>query len=157
MRRCADNNKKKKKKLRIIVTPKRIGGSATKLSNEAKRFQRIIPKTRLSNFDLQLLAKVHKVRAFRGVFMRDEFPNNPWKNECAIFNLDNSYGKGTHWVCYKKIGQLVYYFDSSGAEPPSEFVRYMKKYRISTNDKQYQETRTNNCGQLCLLYLLDLI
>lgn len=155
MRRCAGN--KKKKKLRVIVTPKRIGGSVIKLSDEAKRFQRIIPKTRLSNFDLQLLGKLHKVQAFRGVFMRDEFPRKPWKNERAIFNLDNSCGKGTHWVCYKKIGLLVYFFDSSGVEPPSEFVRYMKKYRISVNDKRYQEPRTNNCGQLCLLFLLDLI
>ncbi|CAH1389916.1 unnamed protein product [Nezara viridula] len=113
MRRCADNNKKKKKKLRVIETPKQIGSSAIKLCNEAKRYQRIIPKTRLSNFDLILLAKVHKVRTFRGVFMRDEFPNKPWKNERTIFNLDNSYGKGTHWVCYKKILQLVYYVDSS--------------------------------------------
>lgn len=148
----------KKIKLRVIITPRRIGGRTRALSEEARQFQRIIPKTRLNNLDLQLLAKVLKIRTFRGVFMLDEFPNKPWKNERAIFNLDKSSGKGTHWVCYKKIGQYAHFFDSSGADPPPEFVRYMKNYcRVSSNKEQYQKIGTNNCGQLCLLYLLDFI
>lgn len=144
-------------KKRIIPTPKRIGGNIFKLSGEAKKILSYFPRMRLSNFDLIRLAKAHKIPRFRGVFMIDELPRKPWKNERGIFNLDTSYGKGTHWVCYKKIGDLVRFFDSSGAGPPGEFVRYMKGCRISSNRKLYQSVRSNNCGQLCLLFLLDLV
>lgn len=144
-------------KKRVIPTPKRIGGNLPKLSSDAKKFLSSLPRMRLSNFDLIRLARAHKIPRFRGVFMIDELPRKPWKNECAIFNLDTSYGKGTHWVCYKKLGNFVRFFDSSGARPPSELVRYLKGYRILSNRKLYQSIRSNNCGQLCLLFLLGLL
>lgn len=153
MRRAKD----KKKKKRIIPTPRRMGGKSSKLSGKAKRMLDTLPRLRLSNFDLIKLAKSNKIPHFRGVFMIDEFPKKPWKNERAIFNLDSSVGSGTHWVCYKKRGEYVQFFDSSGANPPAEFVRYVKGSRISWNRKQYQKVGTNNCGQLCLLFLLDVL
>ena len=33
-------------------------------------------------------------------------------NRSAIVNLDDSLGKGTHWISYRKIGNKIFYFDS---------------------------------------------
>lgn len=153
MRRTTD----KKKKKRVIPTPKKIGGNIQQLGPKAEQILSTLPRRRLSNFDLLRLAKLHKLRRFRGVFMVDEFPSNPWKTERAIFNLDTSDGRGSHWVCYKKRGEYVQFFDSSGEKPPTEFVRYMKGCRISANRRIFQKVGSSNCGQLCLLFLLDLI
>ena len=58
--------------------------------------------------------------------MRDTLPKTPHKYESAIINLDSSSGVGTHWVCYKKQGAKVYYFDGFGdLRPPLELVRYL--------------------------------
>lgn len=46
--------------------------------------------------------------------MRNLLPKHPKYNESVIVNLDNSTGKGTHWVAYKKRGYNVLYFDSIG-------------------------------------------
>jgi len=49
-----------------------------------------------------------KIPHFRGVFMRDALPHKgPWKRESAIINLDHTRGPATHWVAYRKDGQLV--------------------------------------------------
>lgn len=144
-------------KKRVIPTPKRMGGNLSKVSREGQQILLSLPKIRLTNFDLIRLANKYKIPRFRGVFMLDEFPRKPWKNERAIFNLDTSYGKGTHWVCYKKQDKLVQFFDSGGVGPPSEFVRYMRGCRISSNRKVYQKVGSNICGQLCLVFLLDLL
>lgn len=156
MRRAKDKTKKKK---RVIPTPRRIGGGAnpTKLSVKAKQLLTTLPRHRLSNFDLIRLARSKKVPNFRGVFMIDESPSRPWTNERAIFNLDKSNSGGTHWICYKKKDKYVKFFDSRGVGPPSQLVRYLKGCRISSNRKQYQKVGTHNCGQLCLLHLLDFI
>ncbi len=57
--------------------------------------------------------------------MRDQLPSKPMKNETGIINLDNSSGKGTHWVAYAIDPRGVVYFDSYGLAPPKEFMRYV--------------------------------
>ena len=52
----------------------------------------------LSNFEVIDAAKKLKIRNFRGVFLRDELPKKPRKNECGIMNLDSSNGEGTHYI-----------------------------------------------------------
>lgn len=85
--------------------------------------------------------------------MRDELPSKPWKNERAIINLDSTKGCGTHWVAYKKKGQLAQYFDSFGdLKPPPEITKYLN-CKITYNTKKYQEFGTYNCGHLCLKFL----
>lgn len=78
-----------------------------------------------------------------------------WKNETGIVNLDDSYGSGTHWICYKKQGDIVYYFDSLGNLPPP---RELKKYFRQTRDVLYnynrmQDVNSTICGHLCLDFL----
>ncbi len=46
--------------------------------------------------------------------MKDQLPNKIRKNESMIINLDNSTGRGTHWVCFSKKDNVINYFDSFG-------------------------------------------
>lgn len=84
--------------------------------------------------------------------MTDEL-DRPWKNESAIVNLDDATGPGTHWVCYRKRGNQVLYFDSYGdLPPPLELVRYLKGCEIKYNYEREQKG-TYECGHLCLRFL----
>jgi len=78
-----------------------------------------------------------------------------WKNETGIVNLDSYSGEGTHWVCYKKLQDKVYYFDSLGnIPPPVELLKYFKtaKYVLYNYDNK-QPLNTSICGHLCLDFL----
>lgn len=87
--------------------------------------------------------------------MKDELPERIWKNETGIVNLDNSSGVGTHWVCYKKIKNTVYYFDSFGnLPPPIELLHYFKRAeKVLYNFNKIQKDNTIICGHLCLEFL----
>lgn len=124
-----------------------------------KQKQIIIPNKALSNFDLLKYAKCLKIPFFRGVFMIDGLPKHMWKNESAIVNLDKTSGPGTHWVCYKKINNNVYYFDSFGnLPPPNELKIYFRNVKkIMYNINRVQDWNTNVCGHLCLDFLASAI
>ncbi len=115
----------------------------------------IIPNKPLSNYDLAQYASCLKLPFFRGVFMKDALPKRIMENESAIVNLDNSDGPGTHWVCYKKLGDTVYYFDSFGnLPPPKELNEYFKNVgQILYNYERFQKKNTVICGHLCLEFL----
>lgn len=89
--------------------------------------------------------------------MRDNLPTHSQlsKNECAIINLGSQKSKGTHWVAYRKSGNIVEYFDSFGnLKPPKELVKYLgSKVKILYNNDQYQNFNEANCGHLCLEFL----
>lgn len=90
--------------------------------------------------------------------MRDVLPvNKPWINECMILNHDSVKNNGTHWTCYVKQRQEVYYFDSFGKlPPPLELIRYLgSECNIYYNTEQYQTYNTINCGHLCLRFLYE--
>lgn len=87
--------------------------------------------------------------------MKDQLPKFIWENETGIVNLDNSTGPGTHWVCYKKLRKLVYYFDSFGnLPPPKELYTYFGKTdNILYNNDALQTYDSVVCGHLCLEFL----
>lgn len=90
--------------------------------------------------------------------MRDDLPNEkPWKNECMIVNHDSIKNSGTHWTCFVKKGNNVYYFDSFGKlAPPLELVNYLgSESMIYFNSKQYQSYNSVICGHLCLEFLYE--
>ena len=100
---------------------------------------------------------VLRIPNFRGVFMIDGLPyNGPHGRESAIVNFDGIHGPGTHWVCYKKRGKRVLYFDSFGdLKPPPELMMYLgRKSIIEYNTKRYQ-WNSYNCGHLCLRFLSE--
>lgn len=86
--------------------------------------------------------------------MRDDLPTRPRAYEAAIVNLDSVSGNGTHWVCYKKAGQKIYYFDSFGdLKPPLELLRYFGDNEIYYNYRRVQNFNSVVCGHLCLKFL----
>lgn len=117
--------------------------------------QLVLPDKALSDKELLVYAKCLAIPYFRGVFMRDALPTYPWDLECAIVNLDDTNGSGTHWVCYKKIYSTVFYYDSLGnIPPPMELLAYFKHVgNILYNYDRQQADDTNICGHLCLEFL----
>ena len=94
-----------------------------------------IPNKSLTNHELNAYAEKLGIRSFRGVFMRDALPSPINTTECAIVNLDDSNGPGTHWACYWRGKNESYYFDSFGLDPPNELFDMMKRpLHYSTNE-----------------------
>lgn len=86
--------------------------------------------------------------------MRDTLPLQPKLYESAIVNLDSALGSGTHWVCYRKVKNKIYYFDSFGnLKPPSELLRYFGGCNIYYNYQREQTFNSVVCGHLCLKFL----
>ena len=48
-----------------------------------------------------------------GTFSKDNVPILK-NNQSTIINLANSYDQGSHWICYVKRGNRIFYFDSYG-------------------------------------------
>jgi len=92
--------------------------------------------------------------------MRTALPTSPpWRNESAIVNLDDASGPGTHWVCYKKRDNRVFYFDGYGnLRPPLELMQYFTPTAdVSYNYERRQPVNTVVCGHLCLDFLTDTV
>lgn len=114
----------------------------------------ILPNEPLSNFQLIDAARELKIPYFRGVFLRDELPERPRKNECGILNLADD-PPGTHWVCYHKRGPHKIYFGSYGVQPPLEVINYLGN-PIYYSTEQIQPENSVICGHLCLYVLKEL-
>lgn len=110
----------------------------------------------LTNFDIIKFVKKLRIPHFRGVFMRDELPKKPLKNECWVMNQAlQSHPTGTHWCALAKIGNEAFYFDSFGKlSPPLEIVKYLgERVNIQYNYNRYQNFDQIICGQLCIKFL----
>lgn len=121
----------------------------------SKQNKLILQNKPLNNDELKRYAACLKIPFFRGVFMRNKLPSKIWKNETAIVNLDDTNGPGTHWVCYKKLMDSVYYFDSFGnLPPPKELKNYFGEIpNIVFNCDRRQREDSSVCGHLCLEFL----
>ena len=121
-----------------------------------------IPDKALSNFELLDYAKQLNIPNFRGVFMRDELPNKPWKNETGVVNFNSSLEPGSHWVAYYKNGKQRIAFDSFGQVILAELRNYLKTENekndavIQRNTDIVQKYNTQICGHLCLYVLKSL-
>lgn len=91
--------------------------------------------------------------------MRDTLPSKPRLYESAIINLDSIRGQGTHWVCYKKHGNQVNYFDSYGnLNPPLELIKYWgPSVYVRYNNGRKQGFNSVLCGHLCLKFLKNAV
>ena len=116
-----------------------------------------LPKGPLTNFDLEKYAKKPIIPEFKGVFMRDNLPTTlgPDEFERAIVNLDSIVGVCAHWVAYKKLGSVTYYYDSFGdLLPPTELINYLYAGILPTSTILYNYYRDQSfdsviCGHLC--------
>lgn len=113
----------------------------------------------LSNLDLIILMdkRKNKKSKFKGVFSRDELPNEIKENEALIMNLDGMNGNGTHWTCIYCDNQSCEYMDSYGLPPPENAVEIMKKTKkpIYYSTSQIQSTNSVLCGYYCVYYIME--
>jgi len=112
----------------------------------------VLPNKALTNFELIEAAKKLNIPNFRGFFMRDALPKKPKRNECGILNLDDSGGKGTHYVGWVKNREDKLYFDSYGLPPPTELLKYLGD-PVYYNSERIQPDNEVFCGHLCLYVL----
>src|SRR3989441_12527301 len=120
-----------------------------------KTFNKIEP---LSNFQIIDKCKKFKIRNFKGVFMRNELPNDKISyNECFILNLDDKDGNGTHWMCIFIKNGVCYYFDSFGLPHPIEVNEYFRKFnKRYYNSFEIQKGNQVICGHFCIYMLIKL-
>jgi hypothetical protein len=112
----------------------------------------VLPNKPLTNLELLDAAKKLNILNFRGFFMRDDLPKKPKRNECGILNLDDSGGKGTHYVGWVKNREDKLYFDSYGLLPPTELLKYLGD-PVYYNSERIQPDNEVFCGHLCLYVL----
>ena len=79
--------------------------------NSRNNIVRFITKP-LSNIDLLQWIKQLGIKYFRGIYSRDNLTQKIHKLETGIINLDDSTGRGSHWICYRNVDkQYCKYFD----------------------------------------------
>lgn len=146
-----DRRRRRRSKKRIIPIP---GGGGGGVGGIVRGYS-LLPKRPLTSHDIAAFVEHHEIPHFRGVFMRDDLPRGkPWRNECVILNQDSTGNDGTHWTCFVKTCNDVFYFDSFGRLPPAlEVLNYLKGCRIYYNTHRYQRFDTIICGHLCLYFL----
>jgi len=115
----------------------------------------VLPNKPLSNFEIEDAVKKIGLKNFRDVFLRDTLPKKPKRNECAIMNLDDTSGNGTHWVAWFKHGSDKFYFDSFGLSPPTELKNYFNGYVLYPTERN-QPRQAVICGHLCLFVLKEM-
>jgi len=115
----------------------------------------VLPNKPSSNFEIEDAVKKIGLKNSRGVFLRDTLPKKPKRNECAIMNLDDTSGDGTHWVAWFKHGDKKWYFDSYGLTPPTELNNYLGDVLYPT--EQIQPRQEVFCGHLCLFVLKEML
>ena len=81
---------------------------------------------------------------------RDKVPNKIKKDEFYVVNLDDSVGKGTHWVVISNFNDNLLYFDSFGVIPPEEIL---KLGEVIYNVYRVQDMDSKLCGLFCLDFL----
>ena len=79
----------------------------------------------LSNIDLLHWVRQLGIKYFRGIYSRNILPEKIHRLETGIINLDDSIGRGSHWVCYRNVDeQFCEYFDPFGLIMPYEIKNY---------------------------------
>jgi len=110
----------------------------------------------LSNFDLERLAEFYNLPLV-AVAMKDELPATV-KDGCYIINLQSSTsGSGTHWLGLFIHKNNAYYFDSFGAPPSVEIIKFVKKRKgchLYYNNFIIQDLKSGNCSFYALAFLL---
>ena len=75
-------------------------------------------------------------------------------NQSTIVNLDDSLGKGTHWISYKKINDKIFYFDSYAVSfIPDIITKQYPKHKFICNICRIQSLHSNQCGRFCILFV----
>jgi hypothetical protein len=86
--------------------------------------------------------------------MKDELEDN-LKEGNYIINLENSNQSGSHWTCFIKDKNNVYYYDSFGVVPPQIIhdISLKNNLNLFYIDKHDQNIDSTSCGWWCIAFL----
>jgi len=111
----------------------------------------------LSNLDINYLAKKIKLKDFHACVSKNVLKQLPPKFGSYIINLDDDDEIGSHWCAFIIYPTVVCYFDSYGKPPPSNVIRFAKRFKkdirviFSTNIVQHRDSVY--CGYFCLFFI----
>jgi hypothetical protein len=111
-----------------------------------------------SNFELLEFAQKKRLGKI-SILCKDELTKIKIKpNLNIIINMsDSDEGNGTHWIAlYISHNLIPFYFDSYGAPPPKEIIKYLKplKRKIAYSQTAIQDLTSDRCGIFSLAFLL---
>ena len=114
-----------------------------------------------SNYELAELAKKLGISlSLKDIIMSDEFdqiPKTPTRN-IVINTMPATSFNGKHWVALAIRGKHALYFDSFGAVPDVNVIKYCKKRKLTLGYNYYivQDLDSTNCGLYCVGLFLHL-
>jgi len=107
----------------------------------------------LTNSDLYSIAIKLKIK-LNGIYMKDELPSD-LKEGNYIINLQNHDENGSHWTCFIKDKNNIYYYDSFGVIfPENQYSIFIKNAdNIYYNVSDDQNIDSTSCGWWCISFL----
>ena len=109
----------------------------------------------LSNFEIADIFQAYRV-PLTFIGMKNELPKKV-SNGSYIINLESAPLDGSHWVALVVRGNDAFYFDSYGAYPPTDVVRFVKRRKIckmAFNQSIIQDLRSECCGYFASAILI---
>ena len=105
----------------------------------------------MSNLKIDEILKYDK--NYTGTFSKDNVPLLK-NNQSTIINLQNSDKSGSHWTCYCKRNDKIFYFDSYGVGfIPDIIAKQYPKHKFICNIYRIQSMDSNQCGRFCILFV----
>ena len=105
----------------------------------------------LTNFEIEWYYQNES--RFNEVYSRDSLPDKIKRN-AYIFNLDEYYDSGSHWIALYVDNKTVTYFGSFGVEHiPKEVKKTYSNKNIITNIYGVQNYDLIMCGYLCIGFI----
>lgn len=107
-----------------------------------------------TNFELIDICKYYELPLV-DILMQDEIDDLTPNDGFYIVTLADSNTNGVHWVCLYVLKQQVIYFDSFGATPALETIKFIKKRTKKSyfNNWILQNLNTEKCGFYCIINL----
>ena len=138
---------------KIMNTVTDIGNRIDMISEGAGFIQKPNKLTTLTNSDLYSICIKLKIKLV-GVFMKDELEDN-LKEGNYIINLENSDQSGSHWTCFIKNKDNIYYYDSFGVVPVQNLYNISVKNSLNLYyiDKHDQNLDATSCGWWVVSFL----
>ena len=105
----------------------------------------------MSNLKIDEILRYDK--NYIGTYSKDNVPVLK-NNESTIINLQDSDKNGSHWVCYKKIGNKIFYFDSFAVSFIPDIIKNQyPNHKFICNIYRIQAMDSNQCGRFCILFV----
>ena len=106
-------------------------------------------------FEIQDIVNKLNLKNFRGIFLRDQLPNNPFDVECGIIHshtIKEDIESIGHWTAYYKNNNKRYWFCSYGGDIYDEVKKYLS-VPIMTHTFCIQEFSETCCAEYCIIFL----